>query len=826
MTVSRLSSFRASFLAVLAVACTAPSDAPPRPPVEAPTTLAALEAPAPAPAPALPAIEGLEQRLDRVARALDAEREELHIPGLALAIVHGDETIFARGFGLADVEAQRAVTPETIFAIGSSTKAFTATLVGMLADEEKLAYEDPITKALPWFVLPVDAPEGERTVTLRDLLAHRTGFARMDILWAAAAVDRDVVLHTALKAEPFAPFREEFHYNNIMFLAAGEACEAVTGKSWEELVRARILEPLGMKDSTLSVAEAQRDPRLALGYMWKEERKTFEHLPMRVLDAIAPAGSINSNVLDMTRWIRFQLRNGEFAGKRLISAERLAETRAPENELGPGTSYGLGWFLRDWKGQKMVEHGGNIDGFAAEVVFLPEARLGVVMLANVSATPLQGTIGPKVFEALLGPLEEEGKASEEDLARYLGVYIANFFQFKEAEFTVQLKDGKLAIDIPGQTLFELGPPGEDGKRPFVLTDQIAVSFVEDESGAVTDVVIHQAGFTFECPRQGLTRPPEIPLTELERYLGDYLDPANGKTFSLVVAHDRLAIDYPEQMVYELRPPDAEGKWVCRVIDQLGIEFTDSTGAIESLTFHERGSERLCPRVGAEAVVAPPPLADLLRLRGVEAFERTLTELGTCKLSGTMRFVHCGIEGKTSVVFDASGRFREETDLSPFAKTRSSFDGEHAWYDSTLQEFQELEGKSRDQALLASPAVFFGDWSARFDRAEVVRASKSDGQELVIVELQKGEAPAVVLHVDAKSGDVVRAEVLEIIEGVGTLPKKTSFEDWRDFDGLRLPARVISEDDATGRVVIEFTELETRLPTDPALFTLTPELYER
>src|SRR6185503_1455426 len=196
-------------------------------------------------------------------------------------------------FGLADVEAQRAVTPETLFAIGSTTKAFTATLVGMLADEGKLTLDDPITKHIPWFALPIDGKKNEQ-VTLRDLLSHRTGFARMDVLWAGGKATREEVLRTAVRAEPMAPFRKKFLYNNIMFLAAGEACTAVTGHTWEELVRTRLFEPLGMRSSDLSVTEAQHDPRLAMGYKWNADTQTFEHLPIRDLVAIAPAGAINS----------------------------------------------------------------------------------------------------------------------------------------------------------------------------------------------------------------------------------------------------------------------------------------------------------------------------------------------------------------------------------------------------------------------------------------------------------------------------------------------------------------------------------------------------
>ncbi len=774
------------------------------------------------------AVADLEQRLEQLAEEVERDRAALHVPGLALAIVKDDRVVFARGFGLADLEHERPVTPETLFAIGSSTKAFTATLAGMLADEGRMDLDDPVTKYLPWFELPVRADHGEKTVTLRDLLSHRTGFARMDILWAAGLVPPEEVLRTATRAEPWAPFRREFHYNNIMFLAAGQACAAVTGKGWDALVRERIFEPLGMNASSTSVREAQRDPRLALGYLWDDEQQEFERRTMRVLDSIAPAGAINSSALDMARWVRFLLGRGELEGRRLIREERLQETWRQSNEVGPEIGYGLGWFLRVWRDQPYVEHGGNIDGFAAEVALLPESTTGVVLLANVTATPLQGTIGPKVFDALFGepPPPPAPAAEREDLARYTGVYVANFFQFHDAQFTVLVQDDRLAVDVPGQMVFELEPPGPDGKRPFAFSDQIAVSFVE-EQGQVVGLKLYQAGFTFEVPRQGYVPAPEIPLAELQPYLGSYTDPANDKTFQVVIQHNRLALDYPEQMVYELFPPDAQGKRLCRITDQLGVLFHgEDSGTVHSLTFFERGSERLCPRVGAEGFVPPPPIEEVLALRRSRAFEQRLAQLGPCRLVGKMRLVHCGIEGRTEIVFDPGGRFREEVDLSPFARTRTSFDGEHVWFDSTLEPFRELEGKSREQSLTQSPAHFFGDWKARFDSAEVVRVAQTGGRKAFVVKLRKGAAPPILVHVDAESGDIARAEIQEVVEGLGTFPKSMTFEEWREVEGLRLPLRYVTEDDATGRVVVDFEGLDAGVEAGDELFTLKSELYSR
>jgi len=799
-----------ALLPLLAIACAGP-EAPAQARSEAavPIPAAAPEVSAAArvePRTVLSADPELAPRLAQLIEAVEADRVALHVPGLALAVVKDDELVLARGFGLADVEAQRAVTPETIFAIGSTSKAFTATLVALLEAEGKLAFDDPVTEALPWFELPID---GEGPVTLRDLLSHRTGFARQDVLWYGGKASPEQVLRTALGAEPMSPFRQAFHYNNVMFLAAGEACAAVAGRPWTELVRARLLEPLGMEHTTTDVGAAQAAADLALGYQWDEDAERFEHKPMRVLDSIAPAGALNSNVLDLARWVRFLLARGELEGRRLVDAELLAETWKRHNTAGPGTGYGLGWFLRSWNGLELIDHGGNIDGFAAEVALLPAHNAGVVLLTNVSATPLQGTIAPKVFAALFEEpraLAEASASPAGDLARFTGTYLASFYQFKEARFELSAREGKLWLDVPGQTVYELGPPDEHGKRPFAaLPDQIQVTFTEIGEH-VASLTLHQGGFAFECFREGYEPPAEADAAELAPYLGDYADPLTGKTFAVVLSHGRLAVDYPEQMVYELFPPDDLERWVFRANPALAVEFRE-----DALVFFERGTERVCTRVGAPT--PPPTLDELMALRHAEAFEARLAELGTCRLSGTMRFASSGIRGTTETVFDASSRFRELVDLLPFVASRTDFDGQRATAASSFDGEHELQGDNLDQARAGSPAVFFGDWRRRFDAAEVLRVLAEDERELVQVRLALGEAPATLVTLDRATGDLVRAEVQELVDGVGALPKTVLFDDWRELEGLRFPMRVTSLDEASGKVVVEYAELETGLAED-------------
>ena len=215
-----------------------------------------------------PTAPTLAERLDRLAAEFDRNRIDLHVPGAAIAIVRGEEVIFARGFGVADIEKKTPVTPDTPFFIASTTKAFTATLVGMLVDEGRMKWDEPVETYLPEFKLKVQSQDPNDRATLRDILSHRTGFTRM--LETNTSLSSDEILRRASSAEPLAPFRQRFLYNNENYVAAGWAAAAAAGTSWDALVKARILAPLGMAATRTSMREAWNDPRMARGYRWDE----------------------------------------------------------------------------------------------------------------------------------------------------------------------------------------------------------------------------------------------------------------------------------------------------------------------------------------------------------------------------------------------------------------------------------------------------------------------------------------------------------------------------------------------------------------------------
>ena len=226
--------------AVPPITTVAPSEPAATPPQPGPTLTVSPVPLAPTATPDAVSVD-LQQRLDRLTHQLEERRQQLHIPGMAIAVVKDDEVILARGFGLADIENETPVTPETIFAIGSATKAFTGAPVGMLVDDGKMDWDDPVTEHIPYFTLNIDSEDENAQVTIRDLLSHRTGFPRMGILIASGNVSREDVLRAATGAEPWVGLREKWYYSSVMYLAAGVAAANAASTDWDSLVTERIL---------------------------------------------------------------------------------------------------------------------------------------------------------------------------------------------------------------------------------------------------------------------------------------------------------------------------------------------------------------------------------------------------------------------------------------------------------------------------------------------------------------------------------------------------------------------------------------------------------
>jgi CubicO group peptidase (beta-lactamase class C family) len=796
-------------LALWAAACgktpqTVPATKPPAAPVAKQPATTADELPA---------------RLERLRSRLEDARVKHHIPGMAVAVVKGDEVIFAEGFGFADLEAKRPVTPKTIFAVGSTTKAFTSTLVAMQVDAGKLAWDDPVSKHVPELQLRPRSTEtgikaaltGGKTpeVTLRDVLCHRSGFTRMALLSTSGELSTTEVLAQASKAEPLAGFRERFLYNNEIYAAAGEAAARSAGTTWVELLQTRLLDPLGMKSTTFTVEAAQADPELSRGYRWREVTEVHEAVPMRALESIAAAGAINSNVLDMSKWLRLQLGRGTFEGKELVSAERLQDTWSPQIEIGGGVRYGFGWMLGDWQGHRVVEHGGNIDGFAAEVAMLPDDELGFVLLTNVTSTPLQRESMGIVFDSLLGERPEKGaKGPALDLRPYTGRYVADFGPFDDVRFTVTDEGGKLFVDVPTQTKYELKAPDAQGRWPFALTDTIQVSFELEEKGKAQVMHMLQGGLDFELPREGYSFPPDFTLPEVEPKLGRYQGSGGAPEATIRLEGGRLVADVEGQMAFVLHKPDDKGLWRFRAKHDIAVSFRESQGegkakpgSIDAIVIHQGGIDTVLPRITTKDKPLPT-VEQLLKRSQAARFDERLAKLGAIEITGKARFPASAVEGRFRIVMDAEHRHRVELELGRHGRTIDTYDGTSAWSVSSLGPATDSQGKYLRQARLLSTSMMSGDWTRGFDEAVVEGRVGKGADERIVVVLRAKDLPPVKLLVDPARGDVRGIEYLQLSEGIGGIPIEGELGNYRKALGLRLPFRVSSSNEHSGATIFE------------------------
>ncbi|HET6889648.1 MAG TPA: serine hydrolase, partial [Pyrinomonadaceae bacterium] len=340
------------------------------------------------------------------------------VPGLAVAIVKNDQIVFARGYGVRKLGETAPVTERTLFAIGSSSKAFTAASIAMLIDEGKLSWDDPAIRHLPGFEL--FDPYATRELTVRDLLSHRSGLQRGDFLWYGSEYDRNEIIRRTRYLKPSWSLRSRFGYQNLMFLTAGQLVAKISGKSWDEFIKDRLFSPLGMTASSTSIKSLQTSNDVATPHAKVDEK--VQVVAWRNIDNIAPAGSINSNVIDMAQWVRLQLSDGNYQGKRLFSSGVAKEMHTPQTVIRAEPpyslfypeahfiNYGLGWFLSDYRGRKVVEHGGAIDGMRAQIALLPEEKLGLVILSNMHGTLLPTALMYRTFDAYLGPPQRDWSA--------------------------------------------------------------------------------------------------------------------------------------------------------------------------------------------------------------------------------------------------------------------------------------------------------------------------------------------------------------------------------------------------------------------------------
>lgn len=354
--------------------------------------------------------------LEKLDSYINNAYQEWEIPGMAIAIVKDNEVIFEKAYGVKDTQTRKAVNTSTIFGIASNTKAMTAAALAILVDEGKISWDDPVQKYLPTFQLY--KPYVSMNMTIRDLLCHRSGLKTFsgDLLWYGSNHSRDEVIRRASYLEPTYDFRSGYGYSNIMFLTAGQIIPVVTGKSWDDFIKEKFFDPLGMVNSSTSIKTFNKSTDKVMGHS-KVEGK-MHPVPWVDWDNIAPAGSVNSSVKEMSKWIMLQLGRGTYQDKEFFSRSSSIEMWTVNNpfkvseasmKLWPSkhfSGYGLGWSLYDYHGKLVVAHGGGLEGQISRVLLVPEENIGMVILTN-SINSLPGYLAYEIMDRYFGAPEND-----------------------------------------------------------------------------------------------------------------------------------------------------------------------------------------------------------------------------------------------------------------------------------------------------------------------------------------------------------------------------------------------------------------------------------
>lgn len=561
---------------------------------------------------------------------LDAELQQVltdwKAAGFAVAVLEKNKVIYAKGFGVKNIQTKEPVNAHTLFAIGSCTKAFTSSLVGMLADQQKLSYDEPVRKYLP--SLEFYNPEMNSLTTLRDMMCHRTGLPRHDLSWYLnQSEDRDSLIQRVKFMEPTFRPKEKYQYNNFMFLAQGVVVEKLTGQSWEKNMQEKIFKPLGMTRSNMPYSAVKADTNIATPHAYLND-STLKIVPHYNIAGMGPAGAVYSSVSEMAKWVQTWIYGGSYNGVQIIPASHFREATTGQMVMGGGippnnrpflgaSDYGFGWMLSTYKGHYQVEHGGAIDGFIASTCFFPNDSIGIVVLSNQDSRQVPAIVRRIITDRMLNLSKTDwNKISLDDAAKARATAAAEKEKASvtraEKRMSHPLADyeglynhpgyGNLEVFIRNDSLFMHtaktlswlmnwhydifypidATPGEK----IDTADKGNLSF-RFNTGVGGDIVsLHAYGMEAPSIQLEFKKTPKAkPLTkaELDAYTGDYvLAGADVKVY--IKEETILIVEVPGQPPYELIPV-GNHRFSFKALQGYHIEFekADSEKAV-ALTF--------------------------------------------------------------------------------------------------------------------------------------------------------------------------------------------------------------------------------------------------
>jgi len=561
-------------------------------------------------------LEGIDNVLEKALKSFDQT-------GFAVAVVENDKVIYSKGFGYRDYEKKIKVDTNTLFAIGSCTKAFTSSVIGLLNNKGKLNFDDsPIDYVDE---LRFNNPNLNELITIRDLMSHKTGIPRHDLSWYFfPTFSKDSLVSRIQYHEPVTTVRNKFYYNNFMFMLQGVVAERITNKSWEENVRESIFKPLEMERSNISIAEMEQAENAAIGYLEDYEKTDYYKIA-----GMSPAGSINSSVNDMSKWLITWLNDGKYNDKEILPQAYIEEAISSQNVMVPNlpsvenpglhlANYGFGWMITSYKGHYRVQHGGNIDGFSASTSFMPSDNIGIVVLANQDRSIIPSIVQNIIYDRML-ELDEtdwikkgvdeikEAKKNQKEVEKNrisnrkegtnpshpIEDYVGNYINLGYGTVEITTKNDSLFLTSPYRKLwlshyhYDTFLPYElnDGKVDMEASyDNFLITFYNNNQGEISRIE-SQFEQSIENPIvfDKKLKELEVEKGNLEKYVGNYkFNSSSGcKTY---LKDDILYVFVPGQPEYELYPIE-EHVFAFKILDGYKVEFkVNNKGKVTEISF--------------------------------------------------------------------------------------------------------------------------------------------------------------------------------------------------------------------------------------------------
>ena len=568
-------------------------------------TFAAATAPAPD-----ARLKGLDAYMEKIVK-------DWNVPGIGVGVVVKDRLVFAKGYGFRDYGRKQPFTPATTVPIASNTKLFTAVAAGLLVEEGKLDWDKPVRDSVPGIRFYND--ELNATVTIRDMLSHRTGITRHDSIWYKSDFTRQELFDRLRYLEPSQPLRQTFLYNNMMYAAAGRIVELLSGKSWEDFVRERLLVPLGMTGTVFTIDDLEKQADHGVPYTERRDSFDLHAIPYyREAAGVAPAGAIDSNLEDMSRWLIALMNAGQAGGRTVIPVSVLRATLQPAVAL-PNTqleargygellnaAYGMGRFTASYRGHLLAFHGGDINGFHSQISFMPNDGFGaIVLVIGDHAAPLYNVVSYNVYERLLGldptPWSErqlairlKGKEADKaaraqsgggrvagtkpshPLEDYAGEYehpAYGVLAITEKDSGLQFEFHKIRLPLAHFHYDRFDTPNDEQEGKW------SVNFSTNPQGEIDKALVSldEAEVTFvrRVPAELST------LTTLRPYAGTY-ETATGAAFEVVLKENgTFGVTFPGQPFTALIPWRPR-KFKVKEFSDLQFEFVVSDGRVSAL----------------------------------------------------------------------------------------------------------------------------------------------------------------------------------------------------------------------------------------------------